>query len=140
MNQVAIGKSFEFAASHRLWKNDLSAEENIKLFGKCANPAGHGHNYKVEVSVQGTPNLDTGMVFDASILTIIFEEEIMKILDHKNLDIDVEWFKDKQSSVENVTLFIWEKLDIALQGYLVTLFELKIWETSRIFAVKRRGM
>ena len=140
MTKVALGKTFEFAASHRLWRNEWSAEENLKFFGKCANPAGHGHNYRVEVSVEGTPNAESGMTFDAALLTKIFEQQVMSVLDHKNLNVDVPWFQDKQSSIENVTLFIWNILENALRDESVELSEIKIWETGRIFAVKRRGM
>ncbi len=137
---LAIGKVFEFCASHRLYRPDWSVEQNTRVFGKCANPNGHGHNYKLEVCVHGTPNPETGMVMDASLLSKIVDETIFQHVDHKNLDIDVPWLSGTITTSENLVRAFWERLapvirDISTQS--ASLFEIKLWETSKIFALKR---
>ncbi|XP_062816877.1 6-pyruvoyl tetrahydrobiopterin synthase isoform X2 [Anolis carolinensis] len=105
-----ISRCVSFSASHRLHSQSLSDEENRALFGKCNNPNGHGHNYKVEVTVRG-------------------EEAIMEPLDHKNLDKDVPYFMDTVSTTENVAVFIWDNLQKRCpQG---TLYKVKVYETDK---------
>ncbi|XP_043570359.1 6-pyruvoyl tetrahydrobiopterin synthase isoform X2 [Chiloscyllium plagiosum] len=105
-----------FNAAHRLHSNYLSDEENKRIFGKCNNPNGHGHNYKVEVTVRG-------------------EEAIMKPLDHKNLDKDVPYFANVVSTTENVAIFIWDNLQKYLPANL--LYEVKVYETDKNIVVYR---
>ena len=102
-------------ALHRWWGQgcgapgkSLSNEENLKLFGKCNNPNGHGHNYKVVVTVHGEVDPVTGMVMNLTDLKEYIEEAIMKPLDHKNLDLDVLYFTDIVSTTENVAVYIWK--------------------------------
>ncbi|KAM3830755.1 6-pyruvoyl tetrahydrobiopterin synthase isoform 2-T2 [Vipera latastei] len=92
--RARVSRRAAFSASHRLHSPSLSDEENRKLFGKCNNPNGHGHNYKVEVTVQGEINPLTGMVINLTDLNAYIEEAIMEPLDHKNLDKDVPYFAD----------------------------------------------
>ena len=134
---VCIGKSFEFSACHKLWCDDLSAEENLKLFGKCANPNGHGHNYTLEVSVTGNINNRTGMIFDTSKLTKIVNQFIIDELDHKNLDLDVNWLKGRQATSENLVEAIWARLETPISNEGISLAEIRLQETKRIFAFKR---
>lgn len=134
---ICIGKTFEFSASHRLSRAQWSQEENNRVFGKCANPNGHGHNYKLEVTVCGTQDGATGMVMDASRLTAIIEETILKEVDHKNLDVDVPWLSGSLTTVENIASAFWTRLAEQLKDENVTLYEIKLWETSRIFALRR---
>ncbi|XP_067860443.1 6-pyruvoyl tetrahydrobiopterin synthase isoform X2 [Heptranchias perlo] len=89
---VQVTRVESFSAAHHLHSNCLSAEENKKIFGKCNNPNGHGHNYKVEVTVRGEINQATGMVINLTELKEHMQEAIMKPLDHKNLDKDVPHF------------------------------------------------
>ncbi|XP_055509700.1 6-pyruvoyl tetrahydrobiopterin synthase isoform X2 [Leucoraja erinacea] len=103
-----------FCAAHRLHSNFLSAEDNKRIFGKCNNPNGHGHNYKVEVTVCG-------------------EEVIMKQLDHKNLDKDVPFFANNVSTAENIAIYIWENLQTLLPPKL--LYEVKVYETDKNIVV-----
>uniref|UniRef100_A0A6I8NDW5 6-pyruvoyl tetrahydrobiopterin synthase n=1 Tax=Ornithorhynchus anatinus TaxID=9258 RepID=A0A6I8NDW5_ORNAN len=107
----------------------LSDEENLKLFGKCNNPNGHGHNYKVVVTVQGEIDPVSGMVMNLTDLNRDIEEAIMKPLDHKNLDRDVPYFANVVSTTENVAVYIWESLQRFLpEG---ALYKVKVYETDK---------
>ncbi|XP_036921493.1 6-pyruvoyl tetrahydrobiopterin synthase isoform X3 [Sturnira hondurensis] len=106
----------------------LSNEENLKLFGKCNNPNGHGHNYKVVVTVHGEIDPVTGMVMNLTELKGYMEEAIMKPLDHKNLDLDVPYFADVVSTTENVAVYIWENLQKFLP--VGVLYKVKVYETD----------
>ncbi|KAF3830887.1 hypothetical protein GH733_002125 [Mirounga leonina] len=92
--QVRVSRLVSFSATHRLHSKSLSNEENLKLFGKCNNLNGHGHNYKVVVTVHGEIDPVTGMVMNLTDLKEYMEEAIMKPLEHKNLDLDVPYFAD----------------------------------------------
>ncbi|XP_074256685.1 6-pyruvoyl tetrahydrobiopterin synthase isoform X3 [Saimiri boliviensis] len=92
--KAQVSRRISFSASHRLHSKFLSDEENLKLFGKCSNPNGHGHNYKVVVTVHGEIDPATGMVMNLTDLKKHMEEAIMQPLDHKNLDMDVPYFAD----------------------------------------------
>ncbi|KAH0623344.1 hypothetical protein JD844_031566 [Phrynosoma platyrhinos] len=111
----------------------LSDEENQKLFGKCNNPNGHGHNYKVEVTVRGEIDPATGMVINLTDLKDYMEEAIMEPLDHKNLDKDVPYFADIVSTTENVAVFIWENLQKRCPKGM--LYKVKVYETDKNIVV-----
>ncbi|XP_032816923.2 6-pyruvoyl tetrahydrobiopterin synthase isoform X3 [Petromyzon marinus] len=124
-----------FSASHRLHSPLLSDDENLKIFGKCNNQNGHGHNYKVEVTVRGKIDHATGMVMNIVDLKEAMQRAIMNPMDHKNLDKDVPYFKDVPSTTENVAVFVWENLRKLLpEG---SLFEVKIHETDKNVVVYR---
>ncbi|XP_055509699.1 6-pyruvoyl tetrahydrobiopterin synthase isoform X1 [Leucoraja erinacea] len=122
-----------FCAAHRLHSNFLSAEDNKRIFGKCNNPNGHGHNYKVEVTVCGEVNPVTGMVMNITELKEHMQEVIMKQLDHKNLDKDVPFFANNVSTAENIAIYIWENLQTLLPPKL--LYEVKVYETDKNIVV-----
>lgn len=124
-----------FSACHRLHSKELSDEENKKIFGKCNNPNGHGHNYKVEVTVRGKIDRRTGMVMNLTDLKQYIEEAIMIPLDHKNLDKDVPYFADVVSTTENVAVYIWDSLAKLLPPNL--LYEIKMHETDKNIVVYR---
>ncbi|KAM8816091.1 6-pyruvoyl tetrahydrobiopterin synthase isoform 1-T1 [Rhynchonycteris naso] len=131
-----VSRLVSFSASHRLHSKSLSNEENLKLFGKCNNPNGHGHNYKVVVTVRGEVHAEfiyvidpvTGMVMNLTDLKGYLEEAIMKPLDHKNLDLDVPYFADTVSTTENVAVYIWENLQKLLPEGI--LYKVKVYETD----------
>ncbi|MCB0359781.1 MAG: 6-carboxytetrahydropterin synthase [Bdellovibrionales bacterium] len=131
---VTIAKTFEFSASHRLFRPEWSDEKNRRIFRKCANENGHGHNYQLEVVVGGSPDPETGMVFDASLLDQLVTEYILAELDHKNLDRDVLWHAGTIASSRNLVLAIWNRLAPALESFPASLERIRLWETSRIFA------
>ncbi|XP_028264371.1 6-pyruvoyl tetrahydrobiopterin synthase [Parambassis ranga] len=124
-----------FSACHRLHSVDLSDEENKKVFGKCNNPNGHGHNYKVEVTVRGKIDPITGMVMNLTDLKKCIEEVIMIPLDHKNLDKDVPYFARVVSTTENLAVYIWDNMVKTLLPNL--LYEIKIYETDKNIVVYR---
>ena len=107
---IALTRLIDFAAAHRLHAPGLSDEENQRIFGKCDNPNGHGHNYGVEVTVVGTPDPVTGMIVDLTALDAVLDREIMARFDHKHLNHDTPDFKDVNPTSENLTRAIWNHL------------------------------
>jgi 6-pyruvoyltetrahydropterin/6-carboxytetrahydropterin synthase len=107
---VYITRRETFAAAHRLFKQELSDEENLKLFGKCSNPNWHGHNYTLEVIVAGEVNADTGFVMDLKDLKEIVRKNIISKVDHKNLNLDTDFMKGKIPTSENIVIAIWNEL------------------------------
>ncbi|CAL8303468.1 unnamed protein product [Lota lota] len=124
-----------FSACHRLHSLDLSDEENQRIFGKCNNPNGHGHNYRAEVTVRGKINRVNGMVINLTDLKQCIEEVIMVPLDHKNLDKDVPYFANVVSTTENLAAYIWDGLVKILP--VGELYEVKIYETDKNIVVYR---
>ncbi|XP_059145877.1 6-pyruvoyl tetrahydrobiopterin synthase-like [Physella acuta] len=125
---VYLQRSETFSACHRLHSPYLTDHENSSVFGKCNNPHGHGHNYKVEVTLRGPVDPVTGMVLNVVDLKKYIEEAIMSILDHKNIDKEVPFFKDHVSSLENIAVFIWQGMKEKV-GEL--LYEIRVHETEK---------
>ncbi|XP_064620636.1 6-pyruvoyl tetrahydrobiopterin synthase-like [Lineus longissimus] len=135
MAQVYISRTEKFSACHRLHSPALSEEENRAIFGKCNNPNGHGHNYKVEVVVKGKVDPSTGMVMNLTDLKVAMEEVVMKQMDHKNIDKDVPYFENIVSTAENIAVFIWKGMVTKLpEG---SLYEVKVHETDKNVAYFR---
>ncbi|XP_043281088.1 6-pyruvoyl tetrahydrobiopterin synthase [Venturia canescens] len=124
------------SSCHRLHSDQLSDEENKKIYGKCNNYWGHGHNYTIEVTVRGPVDSKTGMVMNISDLKVYMNEVIMNRLDHKNLDKDVEYFKNVVSTTENVAIYIFNELKILLPNPSL-MYEVKIYETDKNIVVYR---
>ncbi len=131
-NMVSVTESFEFAASHRLYCPSMSEEENRALFGKCANPNGHGHNYVVEVTVRGQPDAATGRIVNIRELESVVKEQVVDRFDHKHLNLDCPEFVDVNPSVENITTAIWKLLDGRLES--ARLSKVRVWETPKTYA------
>jgi 6-pyruvoyltetrahydropterin/6-carboxytetrahydropterin synthase len=112
---VYLTRRYRFSAGHRLHNDALSAEENRRVYGKCNNPNGHGHNYLLEVTVAGTIDPATGMVFDLSVLDGVVAERVLEKLDHKNLNLDMENFRTQVPTTENLCLEIYELLHTPLE-------------------------
>jgi 6-pyruvoyltetrahydropterin/6-carboxytetrahydropterin synthase len=119
-------EKFEFAASHKLWNEEFSEEKNLEVFGKCANPTGHGHNYIVELTIK-IP--DGGNGFCIGEFEKIVDEELIKIVDHKNLNIDVDYFSKANPTVENITSFTWSRLVGKFGG--ADLHSVTVWENDK---------
>ena len=111
MPKMYITRREVFSASHRLWNSDLSEEQNIELFDKCANPNGHGHNFVLEVTVVGEIKNESGYVVDLKKLKNIIREEIISKVDHKHLNYDVDFLKDKIPTAENIVREFWRVLE-----------------------------
>ena len=108
--KIALGRRYRFAASHRLHSDALSAEENARVYGKCNNPYGHGHNYVLEISVSGTLDPATGMIVNLTDLDGFVEREVLEAFDHKSLNEDVPVFRTKVPTTENVCREIYQRL------------------------------
>ncbi len=125
---VYITRRETFAAAHRLFKPELSDEENLKLFGKCSNPNWHGHNYTLEVIVAGEVDQGTGFVMDLKELKEAVRKNVISKVDHKNLNLDTDFMKDKIPTSENIVIAIWNELkDKITKGKL---YSVKLYETE----------
>jgi 6-pyruvoyltetrahydropterin/6-carboxytetrahydropterin synthase len=107
---IALGRRYCFAASHRLHSQALSNDENWRVYGKCNNPYGHGHNYVVEISVSGNVDPATGMIVNLSDLDGFVEREVIEAFDHKSLNEDVASFRDRVPTTENICIEIFDRL------------------------------
>ena len=125
---VYVTRRTTFNAAHRVFNSSLSDEENFRIFGKCSNPNWHGHNYTLEVVVAGEVNLETGYVIDLKILKDIIQEEVIEKVDHKNLNLEVDFMKGIQPSAENITIQIWKKLEGKIPSG--KLYAVKLYETE----------
>ena len=123
-----LTKRMTFSASHRLYNPEFSFEKNEELFDKCNNPNGHGHNYVLQVTVKGKPDIDTGYVMDLKKLKKIMNEEIIKKVDHKNLNFDVDFIHGIIPTVEHLAVKFWEVLDNKMEG--AELYHIRIYETE----------
>ncbi len=132
---VYLTRRASFSAAHRLWSKDLTEEENIALYDKCANPNGHGHNYVLEVTVRGTPDAHTGMVLNLTELKDAMNEQVVKWVDHKHLNHDVPWLEGRIPTTEILAIAFWERLEHALPTGL--LYEVKVYETENNIASYR---
>jgi 6-pyruvoyltetrahydropterin/6-carboxytetrahydropterin synthase len=108
--KIELGRRYRFAASHRLHSEKLSAEENSRVYGKCNNPYGHGHNYVVEISVSGAVDPATGMITNLTDLDAFVDREVIEAFDHRSLNEEVEAFREKVPTTENVCIEIYERL------------------------------
>ncbi len=129
---VYLTRIEHFNAAHKLYNPDWSEEKNEIFFGKCANENWHGHNYDLHVTIKGIPDEHTGFLFDVKKLSAIIKEHILDKLDHKNLNVDVEFLKDKMCSTEIVATVIWHQLQPQLPANL-SLHCIKLYETPRIY-------
>jgi len=129
--KVKISRKEHFNAAHRLFRADWSDSQNEKIFGKCSNPHYHGHNYELIVSLTGEPEEKTGYVFDLKVLSDLIRENVLNKFDHKNLNLDTEYFKELNPTAENIAVIIWR----ILRNKIDSKFELKItlYETERNF-------
>lgn len=127
-----ISRKEHFNAAHQLWNPNWSDEKNIEMFGKCANPHFHGHNFDLYVCVKGEPNPDTGCVMDLKKLKLIIREEVIDHLDHQNLNLDVPWLKGKMPSIENISVAVWKRISDKLPNG-VQLHKITLWETQNNF-------
>ncbi|KAJ1666802.1 hypothetical protein IW140_002543 [Coemansia sp. RSA 1813] len=127
---VHLSLNEHFSAAHRLNNSHLSAEENVKFYGKCNHHNGHGHNYDLVVTVSGPIDSKTGMVINAQMLKDWVNTRVLDILDHRNIDKDVAYFNDRPSTCENLAVFIWIRLSQVMPAGL--LHKIDLWETSKI--------
>ena len=129
---VYLTRSEHFNAAHKLYNPAWTYEQNEAIFGKCANENWHGHNYELLVTIKGQPSPDTGFVFDVKRLSNIIKEHVIEKVDHKNLNVDVDFMQGKMCSTENLAIEIWKQLLPHLPAD-VALHCIKIFETPRIY-------
>ena len=129
---VYLTRIEHFNAAHKLYNPNWSKEKNDEVFGKCANENWHGHNFELYVTIKGDPDPDTGFIFDAKKLGALVNENVTEKLDHKNLNVDVEFMKGKLCSIENLVMAIWKELEPHLPPH-VQLHCLKLVETAKIY-------
>ena len=129
---IYITRIEHFNAAHKLYNPLWTREQNETVFGKCANENWHGHNFELYVTIKGTPNPDTGFVYDVKRLSKIINDRVIEKLDHKNLNEDVDFMAGKMCSIENLVIAIWEQLVPHLPAE-INLHCLKLYETPRIF-------
>ena len=129
--KITVCRKAHFNAAHKLHNKNWSKEENTKVFGKCSNENFHGHNYELIVKIYGEIDQNTGMVIDLSYLKKIIEKEIEEELDHKNLNLDIPYFKNIIPTTENLAIYIWKKLNKAID--LNCKITVVLYETPRNF-------
>lgn len=134
MKIVHVTRRERFNAAHKLWNEDWSREKNFEVFGKCANPNWHGHNYDLFVTVKGEPQADTGFCVDLKDLSDLLKKEIVDKLDHKNLNLDVPFMQGVMASTENLCIAIWEQIEDSISEMGCTLHSVRINETENNFA------
>ncbi len=129
MNKISVIRKEHFNAAHRLFNPEWSDEKNQEIFGKCSNPNYHGHNYDLLVKLTGYPDPKTGYVYDLKVLSDVIKENILDIFDHKNLNLDTEYFKNLNPTAENIVVVIYD----ILRHKIDEKFDLKItlFETER---------
>jgi 6-pyruvoyltetrahydropterin/6-carboxytetrahydropterin synthase len=108
--KVAVFRKEHFNAAHRIFNPKWDDKKNAEVFGKCSNPNYHGHNYELIVKVVGVPDPDTGYVMDLKALSVITREEVLEKFDHKNLNLDTEYFSDLNPTAEHIVMVIYELL------------------------------
>lgn len=127
---ISVFRKERFSAAHRLYNKSWSDEKNQEVFGLCNNPNFHGHNYELVVRVTGEIDPDTGYMIDLKILSSIIKEEVLDNYDHKNLNLDVEDFKELIPTAENIAVVIYEKLVNRLAPRTV---KIRLYETEKNF-------
>lgn len=130
---VYLTRVEHFNAAHKLYNPGWDREKNEDVFGKCANENWHGHNYELYVTIKGNANSDTGFLMDAKKLSLLIKEFVLNKLDHKNLNVEVDFLQNKMCSTENLAIGIWQQLQPNLPGE-VQLHCIKLYETPRIYA------
>lgn len=127
---IHITRRERFSAAHKLAKEEWSDEKNMEVFGKCSNPNWHGHNYILWVTVKGNPQPNTGFVVDLSDLGDVIKEKVIAKLDHKNINLEVDFMQGQMSSTENIAIAIWEQLEPSVKELGAELHAIKLQETE----------
>ena len=129
--RAKVSRRAHFNAAHRLFRKDWSDAKNLEVFGKCSNPNYHGHNYELIVSVTGKIDNETGFVIDLKTLKEIIKKEVEDPFDHKNLNIEVEDFKELNPTAENIAVVIYKKIKSQINPDFK--LEITLYETRRNF-------
>jgi 6-pyruvoyltetrahydropterin/6-carboxytetrahydropterin synthase len=123
-----------FNAAHRLFRADYDDKTNLEVFGKCSNPNWHGHNYTLLVTVSGEVNPETGFVINLKALSNIIQNKIIEKIDHKNINLEVDFMHGKMASTEMLSIAIWEQLEDEIKKLGGRLYSVKLFETENNYA------
>jgi 6-pyruvoyltetrahydropterin/6-carboxytetrahydropterin synthase len=129
---ILLTRKAEFSASHYYWNEAWSAEENERVFGKCANKNGHGHNYTLEVTVAGEVDAASGFVVDLKQLKDVMEREVVGVYDHRHLNKEVSEFAKAIPTTENIAIAVWKRLEGKIPG--AKLHRVRVYEMVDLFA------
>jgi 6-pyruvoyltetrahydropterin/6-carboxytetrahydropterin synthase len=129
---VLLTRKAEFSAAHYYWNDAWSQQENEKVFGKCANRNGHGHNYTLEVTVAGEIDPVSGFVVDLKALKDVMEREVIQVYDHRHLNLEVPEFRSVIPTTENIAIAIWKRLQQKIVG--ARLQRVRVYEMPDLFA------
>lgn len=129
---ILLTRKAEFSASHFYWNDQWSEEENRRVFGKCANRNGHGHNYTIEVTVAGDVDPVTGFVVDLKQLKDVMEREVLSAYDHRHLNLEVPEFRSALPTTENIAVAIWRRLEGKIPA--AKLRRVRVYEMPDLFA------
>jgi 6-pyruvoyltetrahydropterin/6-carboxytetrahydropterin synthase len=130
---IYISRRERFNAAHRLFRPDFSDEKNMEVFGKCSNPNWHGHNYELFVTVKGNINPETGFLINLKDLSKIINENVIDKLDHKNINLEVDFMQGILASTENLAKAIWDEIEMPVKILGATLHSIKLFETENNF-------
>lgn len=130
---IFITRKERFNAAHKLFKEEWTDAQNLEVFGKCSNPNWHGHNYDLFVTVKGSINPETGFVIDLKFLSRLMKERVIDKLDHKNINLDVDFMQGRMASTEVLAVAIWEQLEEPIRNEGCALHSVKIYETENNF-------
>ena len=130
---IYITRRERFNSAHRLFKPEFSDEQNLQVFGKCSNPNWHGHNYTLFVTVKGDVNPDTGFVVNLKDLSTLIDRHVIEKLDHRNINLEVDFMSGKLASTENLAIGIWNELVQPLKLLGAMLHCIKVYETENNF-------
>ena len=125
-----LTKQFKFCAAHKYWNDKWDNDKNYKVFGDDIKV--HGHNYVLDVTITGEIDPDSGFIVDIQDIKTIVSENVIKVLDHSQIEKDIDWFKGKQPSTENLVIFIWEQIFSKIKKP-AKLYKIKLRETPTIF-------
>ena len=135
---IFLTRRATFSASHYYWNEAWPAEKNERVFGRCANRNGHGHNYTLEVTVAGEPDPVTGFVVDLKWLKDVMEREVLSVYDHRHLNLETPEFKNEIPTTENIAIAAWQRLEPAINSAGgAKLSRIRVYETPEIFAEYR---
>jgi 6-pyruvoyltetrahydropterin/6-carboxytetrahydropterin synthase len=130
---IYITRRERFNAAHRLFLPEYTDEQNLEVFGKCSNPNWHGHNYHLFITIKGEVNPKTGFLVNLKDLSKVINKYVIEHLDHKNINVEVNFMKDKLASTENLAISIWEQLDQPIKEMNAELHKIKLFESENNF-------
>jgi len=130
---IYLTRRERFSSAHRMFRQGLSDEENLKVYGKCSNPLWHGHNYVLKVTVKGEPAPEVGYFMNATRLKEIINDRVIAKLDHKNMNIETDFMAGKVATTENLAIAIWDELRAPLEAEGALLHCIRVEETENNF-------